>query len=137
MKSSSRLWAAGLILFSFIAASAAPRTWTDASGRYSVVAELIEVKDGTARLKKADGVMVAIQLDRLSRGDREYIQKLVSQPLTQRRKFPANGDAQAPSKPSDAAGSAPSQPHDHPRLVASLGHTNYYVTSVVFSPDGR
>ncbi len=54
----------------------APRTWTDKTGKFSVEAELVEVKDGQARLKKADGKVVSVPVDRLSAADRQYLTTL-------------------------------------------------------------
>ena len=69
----------------FIVASAAPllcpaevRTWTDASGRHSVRAELVEFRDGVVRLKKISGQVVSIPSDGLSAADREYVRKQAS-----------------------------------------------------------
>jgi len=52
------------------------RTWTDTSGRYTIEADLVEIKDGKAVLKKADGEVVAVPIDRLSRDDRQYLASL-------------------------------------------------------------
>jgi len=45
------------------------RTWTDATGKFSVEAELVRVADGKVELKKADGTIIAVPLDRLSPAD--------------------------------------------------------------------
>lgn len=52
------------------------RTWKDSTGRYTVNAELVEVTDDQARLKKLDGRIIEIPLVRLSEADREYLQTL-------------------------------------------------------------
>ena len=49
------------------------RTWTDTTGRFKVEAELVEVRDGNAVLKKADGPVIAVALQKLSPADREYV----------------------------------------------------------------
>lgn len=49
------------------------RTWTDATGKFSVEAELVEVVDGVALLKKADGRQIKVPLGKLSAADREFI----------------------------------------------------------------
>jgi len=46
-----------------------PRTWTDATGTYKIEAELVRVADGKVELKKADGTVVSVPLDKLSAAD--------------------------------------------------------------------
>ncbi len=46
------------------------RTWTDNSGTYRVQAELIDCVNGVVRLRKTDGQIVSVPLDRLSALDR-------------------------------------------------------------------
>ncbi len=65
--------------------SATARTWTDSTGVFSLEAELVEVTDGKVRLKKADGKIVSLALDRLSEADREF--------LNSRKKSSADGDS--------------------------------------------
>ena len=45
------------------------RTWTDASGTRKVEASLVDSADGTVRLKKPDGKVVEIPLEKLSAAD--------------------------------------------------------------------
>ena len=52
---------------------AAERTWKSSCGRYSIQAELLAVKDGTVRLRKADGQVIALSLERLSASDGRYV----------------------------------------------------------------
>jgi uncharacterized protein involved in exopolysaccharide biosynthesis len=56
--------------------AAAPRTWTDATGRFSVEAVLVEVKDGKAMLRRADGHVIAVPVANLSEADRDYLSSL-------------------------------------------------------------
>jgi hypothetical protein len=46
------------------------RTWTDATGSFKVEAELVRVVDGKVELRKPDGTVIAVPLDRLSTADR-------------------------------------------------------------------
>ena len=48
------------------------RTWSDATGKFQIEAELVKVEDGHAVLKKSDGSLVRIALDKLSLADRLY-----------------------------------------------------------------
>ena len=52
------------------------RKWSDASGRFSVEAELVEVKDGKVVLEKAAGEKIAVPFARLSPGDRRHLASL-------------------------------------------------------------
>lgn len=49
------------------------RTWKSSSGRFSVEAELLGLKDGKARLNKKDGSVVEVPLSSLSEEDRRYV----------------------------------------------------------------
>ncbi|NQT13866.1 MAG: caspase family protein, partial [Planctomycetes bacterium] len=53
----------------------AGREWTDTTGKYTVEAELVSFKDGTVRLKKQDGSVISLSLEKLSARDREYLTK--------------------------------------------------------------
>jgi hypothetical protein len=57
------------------AAEAQVRTWTDATGKYSIEAELVGIKDGKVQLRRADGRGVAIALEKLSAADQEYVKR--------------------------------------------------------------
>lgn len=66
-----------LIVLSLTALSTAwSRTWTDTTGRYTIDADLVEVKEGNVVLKKADGELVSVPIDKLSRADRQYLDTL-------------------------------------------------------------
>jgi len=50
------------------------RTWTDATGAFTIEAELVKVEAGKAHLKKAaDGEVIVVPLDRLSENDRRHV----------------------------------------------------------------
>ncbi len=57
----------------------APRTWTDSTGKYKVEASLVELKDGQVTLKKPDGQVVAIPLERLSEADQQFVREATSE----------------------------------------------------------
>ena len=65
-------------------ASGAPaaglRTWSDASGKFRIEAELVSVEDGSVTLKKKDGDLVSIELAKLSKADQEFLAKAENQP---------------------------------------------------------
>ncbi len=49
------------------------RTWTDSTGKFRVEAEFVELKDGKVQLRKQDGKVIDVPLERLSAADQEYI----------------------------------------------------------------
>jgi len=51
------------------------RTWTDASGTYTVVAEFVSVADGNLTLKKESGELIEVPLSRLSDQDQAYVRE--------------------------------------------------------------
>jgi hypothetical protein len=64
-----------LAAFVFFArsASAEIRTWSDATGKFKVEAELVGMEGETVKLRKKDGAVVDVPLARLSAADREYL----------------------------------------------------------------
>ena len=54
-------------------ALAAERTWSDKSGKFSVKAEFVSASDGKVWLKKSDGKVIAVPVDRLSAADQAFI----------------------------------------------------------------
>lgn len=49
------------------------RTWKDATGKYTVNAKLLGVKEGKVALRKTDGLTVVLPIQRLSDVDRQYV----------------------------------------------------------------
>ena len=61
--------------------SAELRTWKDKTGRFSILAELVE-SDGTkVKLKNEDGQVIEVAIDRLSDPDRQYLESQVTNPF--------------------------------------------------------
>lgn len=52
---------------------AAMRMWSDDSGKFRIEAEFVSVADGKVQLKRKDGKVITIPLDRLSKADQEFI----------------------------------------------------------------
>lgn len=77
-----------------LACAAEMRTWTDRTGQHRTEAELVEFRDGQVRLRKPDGQIVTLALDRLSAEDQSYLQERVA---------PSAPDAETPDPlaPSD------------------------------------
>ncbi len=59
-----------------VVASAQERTWTDRSGKFSVDAEFVEVLEDKVVLRRADGKLIKVPLERLSTKDRAYVNTL-------------------------------------------------------------
>jgi hypothetical protein len=53
----------------------AARTWTDRTGKFKIMAELVEFKDGAVRLKKGDGKVLTLPVEKLSDADQAYLRE--------------------------------------------------------------
>jgi outer membrane protein assembly factor BamB len=72
-------------LFATVAGQSAPaaarppvqqfRTWTDSSGVHKIRAALAGVEDGQVRLKKVDGSVITVAVDKLSEADQQWLAK--------------------------------------------------------------
>jgi actin cytoskeleton-regulatory complex protein SLA1 len=51
------------------------RKWTDATGNHTIEAEFGGMANGKVKLKKADGSVITIPLEKLSEDDQEWITK--------------------------------------------------------------
>jgi hypothetical protein len=51
---------------------AATRTWTSANGKFTIEAEMVTVKDEKVQLRKTNGDLIEVPLDKLSEADRQY-----------------------------------------------------------------
>ena len=72
MKARLLLFAMSLLAVGPVAATA--RTWTDSTGTFSVEAELVDVRDGVVRMKKPNGSVITVPIERLSDVDRKYLE---------------------------------------------------------------
>jgi len=59
---------------------AGPRTWTDNTGEFTIEATLLGFKDGQVSLKRSDGRVVTLPLERLSQADQEFVKKVTAKP---------------------------------------------------------
>ncbi len=62
-----------VVLF-VVSASAEVRTWKDKTGKFSIRAEVVESDGTTLTLKKADGKVIKVAVDRLSDEDRQFLE---------------------------------------------------------------
>jgi len=58
---------------------AAERKWTDATGKHTVDAKLVEVKDGMVRLESRNGKIVDIPLEKLSGADQKFLKSKIDE----------------------------------------------------------
>ncbi len=65
-----------LLAFAAPASEIQERVWTDNGGTHRVEAKFIESDGNTVVLKKADGRLITLSIDRLSQSDRDYISTL-------------------------------------------------------------
>lgn len=62
-----------MLILSLIASPVMAREWTDSSGKVTQEAELVDFDERIAVLKKASGRLVAVEIEDLSKADREYL----------------------------------------------------------------
>ncbi|MCA9125223.1 MAG: hypothetical protein KDB11_33840, partial [Planctomycetales bacterium] len=89
------------------------RTWTDASGKFRVEAAMIDQLDGKVRLRKANGEIVSVPVDRLSRQDQEHLKLKSTRPAT------------APTETTHAAADRPKL-NEHDKALLTAMHGLYY-----------
>jgi len=51
------------------------REWVDSSGRFRIEAELVKVEGEKVSLRKADGEVIVVPIDRLSDADQKFVEK--------------------------------------------------------------
>ena len=54
------------------------RTWTDVSGKHRTEAAFLGFENGQVRLKKADGKIIPVAIEKLSDADQEYVKSQVA-----------------------------------------------------------
>ena len=81
------------------AAPAAARVWTDKSGTHKVEADLVRVEDAQVHLRKPDGTVVVVPIDRLSDADRRHLQSLAKPAPRSERPAPAKKPATGGADP--------------------------------------
>lgn len=59
--------------FLALAADAAPRTWTDSTGKHKMKAAFVSLDDGKVTLEKDDGDTIEVELKKLSKADQKYV----------------------------------------------------------------
>ena len=71
-----RLFAIGITITLLAGTSwGVERTWTDATGKFSVTAELVEVRGDKVVLRRQNGKQITVPLAKLSVKDRQFLEK--------------------------------------------------------------
>jgi len=64
------------------------RIWTSSSGEHTVEAEMVDFKDGKVRLKKTDGKVITLPMEKLSKADQELVRSIaVTTPRSDKSKI--------------------------------------------------
>jgi len=65
-----------VVLLLVCAGEAVARTWTDSTGEHKIEAEFVRVDQSQVYLKKTDGTVIAVPLQKMSPEDRKYVASL-------------------------------------------------------------
>ena len=94
------------------------RIWNDSSGQHQTEAKLLDFEDGSVSLKKKDGSIITIPVQRLSTADRDYVQNWAA---------PRQPDAAAPPAAPAVASDGPPSDQRRPGSRATID----------FNPSGK
>ncbi|MGD0653286.1 MAG: SHD1 domain-containing protein [Thermoguttaceae bacterium] len=101
------------------------RTWTDSTGKHTTEAEFVESKDGNIQLKKKDGSIINVPIEKLSENDQKWVKKQIELknklPSTKMLKEPK----QSINKSKDIKNEEPSQEDLVPYELSKEELTNY------------
>jgi phosphatidylserine/phosphatidylglycerophosphate/cardiolipin synthase-like enzyme len=70
-----RILLATVVVLAVCNLAAFARNWTDTTGKHAIEAEFVNVEDSSVRLKKEDGSIFTIPLEKLSEADRDWVTK--------------------------------------------------------------
>jgi WD40 repeat protein len=115
---------AAFVICAFVVSAVDGRTWTTKDGQFSVEAELLDVQDGKASLRRSDGQVIKVALDRLSLADNLYVKEALAAAGPPQVE-PAPIPAPAPAAPAMAPrlGPAESAPQPEPLVTAAPRRT--------------
>jgi len=83
------------------------RTWTDATGTYTVVAALVDADEGKVRLKRPDGMLIVVPMQRLSLADLRYVREELKRRLGQGGSTPGTAAPGSSTQPTTRPGDWP------------------------------
>ncbi|MCC9607232.1 hypothetical protein LOC68_13830 [Blastopirellula sp. JC732] len=90
----------GLLLTSSVSFSQEARTWTDSTGKFTIVGKLASHDDKSIRIEKSDGQVISVPLDKLSTADQTFIAKLAeSNPFQPEDENPFKQEEESPFRP--------------------------------------
>ncbi len=87
------------ITFAFPPQLATAKKWTDDTEKYSIEAEFVDLQDGMVRLRKSNGDVVRVPIQKLSGGDQDYVRLRLAEPHDEqpsvggRQEIPAIGNS--------------------------------------------
>jgi WD40 repeat protein len=112
---------------------AAPRQWTDSTGKFQVEATLVTVKDGKVYLEKSDGKITAVEIDKLSKADLDYLLS-----LPEHRGYFEKNPVAGMKAPAGGSKSAAVRTPDEPKVgeVRRFTDLGFGLRTLAFSPDG-
>lgn len=67
---------ASVVLGLLLSAHGGAREWTDSTGAFTVEATLVEVLEDSVRLRKRNGILVQVPIERLCRADQLYVRSI-------------------------------------------------------------
>lgn len=88
-----------------LAADAAPRTWTDSTGKHKMKATFVSLADGKVTLAKDDGDTIEIELKKLSKADQKYVAEAAKE--ADDSPFKSTSKADSPFKTTPPRGKKP------------------------------
>ncbi len=57
---------------------AVARTWTDSTGKYEIEGEFVKLADGKVEIRRDDGKLLHVALEKLSEEDQKYVRKVAT-----------------------------------------------------------
>lgn len=98
------------------------RKWTDSTGRFSVEADFVELVDGDVALKKSDGRVIRLPLEKLSEVDQQHVRS-VTAPAGASQPSSSDGDLPiaAPRETTPHGARTPPSDDDATRTVVADG----------------
>ncbi len=110
------------------------RTWTDDTGEFTIEAELVDVVGKAVRLRKSDGGVIVVPLERLSEADRQHVQSRSDTPAETTQATPqseaamkrAGTPGRSQTTPVEAEPKAEAEPEAEPEAGVE-GHQVYDV----------
>jgi hypothetical protein len=87
--------------------AAVVRIWTDATGQHTVTAKLVDCKGGVVRLKRGNGEIISLPLEKLSAADQEFLKSVTGDKGAASSAYRSNGatarSGKRPSRPASTS----------------------------------